>query len=147
MAKISNLTELTSATDTSEIVINDGTPTTKKITVANLKASLGLPLYTICLELDQSGTNAPTISEVFNNSGVTVTSVYGAAGQYTLNLSSPIMTTGKTIVTSTSGVLAPYILGIIRQNESSIDISTYSTSDVFTNFQLRRTGIKIEVYA
>ena len=145
--RISDLTAITTVADNHVLVINDGTPTTKKITVADLKTALAIPLYTICLELDQSGTTAPTISEVYNNSGVTVTSVYNSAGDYTLNLSSGIMITGKTIVTSTSGVTPPYILGIIRQNDSSIDLATYSTSGVYTNFQLRRTGIKIEVYA
>ena len=146
MAKISDLTAITTIADNHVLVINDGTPTTKKITVADFRSQLALPIYTICLELDQSGTTAPTISEVFNNSNVTITSVYNSAGDYTLNLSSGIMTNGKTIVTSTSGVIPPYILGIIRQSSSSIDIATYSTSGVFTNFQLRRTGIKIEIY-
>ena len=145
--RISDLTAITTVADNHVLVINDGTPTTKKITVADLKTALAIPLYTICLELDQSGTSAPTISEVYNNSGVTVTSVYNSAGDYTLNLSIGIMTTGKTIVTSTSGVIPPYILGIIRQSADSIDLATYSTSGVYTNFQLRRTGIKIEVYA
>ena len=145
--RISDLTAITTIADNHVLVINDGTPTTKKITVANLKSQLGLPLKTICIELDQSGTSAPTVLEVFNNSGATVTSVYNAVGDYSIILSAGIMTTGKTIVTSTSGVLSPYILGIIRQSASSIDIATYSTSGVFTNFQLRRTGIKIEVYA
>lgn len=146
MAKISNLTEVTTLSNDNEFVVNDSTPITKKVSFETLKSQLGLPVKAIYLELDQSGTTAPVVQEIFNNTGLSVTSVYNSTGDYSLVLSGDIMTTGKVVVTSTSGVIAPYILSVIRQNENQIDIATYSTSGVYANFQLRRTGIKIEIY-
>ena len=146
--RIQDLTSATTLSDNDLLVIdNTDNSITKKITVANLKSELGLPNKAIYLELDQSGTTAPVVQEILNNTGLTVTSIYNSVGDYSLMLSGDIMTTGKVVVTSTSGVIAPYILSVIRQNENQIDIATYSTSGVYANFQLRRTGIKIEVYA
>lgn len=148
--RIQDLTELTSLADTDLVVVDDyqsaGVYNTKKITVANLKSELGLPVKSIYLELTQSGTNAPTIQEVFNNTGVTVTSVYNGTGDYSIVLGSNIMISGKVVVTSTSGVIYPYILSIIRQNENQIDLSTYMSDGTYANFQLNNTGIKIEIY-
>jgi hypothetical protein len=148
--RIQDLTELTSLADTDLVVVDDyqsaGVYNTKKITVANLKSELGLPVKSIYLELTQSGTNAPTIQEVFNNTGVTVTSVYNGTGDYSIILGSNIMVSGKVVVTSTSGVIYPYILSIIRQNENQIDLSTYMSDGTYANFQLNNTGIKIEIY-
>ena len=146
--RIQDLTSTTTVADNDLIVLdNTDNSITKSITVANLKSELGLPNKAIYLELDQSGTTAPVVQEILNNTGLTVTSIYNSVGDYSLMLSGDIMTTGKVVVTSTSGVIAPYILSVIRQNENQIDIATYSTSGVYANFQLRRTGIKIEVYA
>ena len=146
--RIQDLTSATTVADNDLIVLdNTDNSITKSITVANLKSELGLPNKAIYLELDQSGTTAPVVQEILNNTGLTVTSIYNSVGDYSLMLSGDIMTTGKVVVTSTSGVIAPYILSVIRQNENQIDIATYSTSGVYANFQLRRTGIKIEVYA
>ena len=148
--RIQDLTELTSLADNDLVVVDDyqssGVYNTKKITVANLKSELGLPVKSIYLELTQSGTNAPTIQEVFNNTGVTVTSVYNGTGDYSIILGSNIMVSGKVVVTSTSGVIYPYILSIIRQNENQIDLSTYMSDGTYANFQLNNTGIKIEIY-
>ena len=146
--RIQDLTSATTVADNDLIVLdNTDNSITKSITVANLKSELGLPNKAIYLELDQSGTTAPVVQEILNNTGLTVTSIYNSVGDYSLMLSGDIMTTGKVVVTSTSGVIAPYILSVIRQNENQIDIATYSTSGVYANFQLRRTGIKIEIYA
>lgn len=146
--RIQDLTSATTVADNDLIVLdNTDNSITKSITVANLKSELGLPKKAIYLELDQSGTTAPVVQEILNNTGLTVTSIYNSVGDYSLMLSGDIMTTGKVVVTSTSGVIAPYILSVIRQNENQIDIATYSTSGVYANFQLRRTGIKIEIYA
>lgn len=146
--RIQDLTSTTTVADNDLIVLdNTDNSITKSITVANLKSELGLPNKAIYLELDQSGTTAPVVQEILNNTGLTVTSIYNSVGDYSLMLSGDIMTTGKVVVTSTSGVIAPYILSVIRQNENQIDIATYSTSGVYANFQLRRTGIKIEIYA
>ena len=146
--RIQDLTSATTVADNDLIVLdNTDNSITKSITVANLKSELGLPNKAIYLELDQSGTTAPVVQEILNNTGLTVTSIYNSVGDYSLMLSGDIMTTGKVVVTSTSGVIAPYILSVIRQNENQIDIATYSTSGVYANIQLRRTGIKIEIYA
>ena len=148
--RIQDLTDLTTLADTDLVVVDDyqsaGVYTTKKMTVANLKSQLGLPKYIIAVNLSQSGTSAPTITEVFNNSGVTVTTTYQSQGEYTLELSSAIMTSNKTIVTATTGVLNPYILGITKQNDLYITISTYNASGTGVNNQLYNTSIKIEIY-
>lgn len=146
MAKISNLTELTTATDTSEIVINDGTPTTKKITVANLKTSLGLPIYTYKGFISQSGTNVPTLVELYNNFGVTPTALYDFTGTFRLQLTG-LLTANKSVVKIYQGnqdkqvIVNSYVVDVNDVSIKTID------NGLSTNGILSSHLIEIEVYA
>ena len=143
MAKISNLTELTSATDASEIVINDGTPTTKKITVANLKASLGLPSRVLYANLNQSGTDVPTMTVIKNTLGYTPTFLYDGEGNYTMLFSESIDPTNAVL---TSGFTRfPYITEI-RLSGGGVSIQTYNRSSGSADGVLVNASIKLEIY-
>lgn len=146
MAKISDLTELTTATDTSEIVINDGTPITKKIIIANLKASLGVPVYSYKGFISQSSTNAPTIVELFNNFGVTPVLTYTSAGTYNIQLTG-MLTVGKTAVKIYQGNQFPDI--VVNSFPVDVDNITVKNSESTTlkNSILNNHLIEIEVYA
>jgi len=143
MAKISNLTELTSATDASEIVINDGTPTTKKITVANLKASLGLPSRVLYANLNQSGTDVPTMTVIKNTLGYTPTFLYDGVGDYTMLFSESI-NPDETILTS-GFTQFPYITAI-RLSGGGVKIDTYNRSSGTADNILVNASIKLEIY-
>ena len=143
MAKISNLTELTTATDDSVLVINDETPTTKKITVANLKASLGLPSRVLYANLNQSGTDAPTMTVIKNTLGYMPTFLYDGVGDYTMmfdeaiSASNAILTAGFTQF--------PYITAI-RLSGGGIKIDTYNRSSGTADGVLVNASIKLEIY-
>jgi hypothetical protein len=143
MAKISNLTELTTATDDSVLVINDGTPTTKKITVANLKSSLGLPSRVLYANLNQSGTDAPTMTVIKNTLGYEPTFLYDGVGDYTMmfdeaiSASNAILTAGFTQF--------PYITAI-RLSGGGIKIDTYNRSSGTADGVLVNASIKLEIY-
>ena len=143
MAKISTLTELTSATDASEIVINDGTPTTKKITVANLKASLGLPSRVLYANLNQSGTDVPTMTVIKNTLGYTPTFLYDGVGDYTMLFSESI-NPDETILTS-GFTQFPYITAI-RLSGGGVKIDTYNRSSGTADNILVNASIKLEIY-
>ena len=145
MAKISNLTELTSATDTSEIVINDGTPTTKKITVANLKASLGVAYTKLVCLISQSGTDAPTLTILENTTGATFDTVRQATGVYQITTLSTVFTADKTLVLA-NNFRYPYTIDINRTGATNLTIGTYngvSTSDDV----LSNSSLEVRIYA
>jgi len=143
MAKISDLTELTSATDASEIVINDGTPTTKKITVANLKASLVNYTKLVCL-ITQSGTNAPTLEILENTTGANFSTIRQAQGVYQIKTFSSVFTSDKTLVLA-NNFRYPYTIDINRTGVDNITIGTYngaSTSDDV----LLNSSLEVRIY-
>jgi hypothetical protein len=141
--KISNLTELTTATNDSVLVINDGTPTTKKITVANFKASLGFPSRVLYANLNQSGTDAPTMTVIKNTLGYMPTFLYDGVGDYTMmfdesiNASNAILTAGYTRY--------PYITAI-RLSGGGVKIDTYNRSSGTADGVLVNASIKLEIY-
>ena len=144
MAKISNLTELTTATDTSEIVINDGTPTTKKITIANLKTSLGVNYTKLVCLITQSGTDAPTLTILENTTGATFSTVRQAQGIYQITTLSTVFTANKTLVLA-NNFRYPYTIDINRTGATTITMGTYnggSTSDDV----LLNSSLEIRIY-
>jgi len=143
MAKISTLTELTSATDSMVLVINDGTPSTKSITVANLKASLGLPSRALYANLNQSGTDAPTMTVIKNTLGYTPTFLYDGVGDYTMLFNESIDPTNTVL---TSGFTRfPYITEI-RLSGGGVSIQTYNRSSGSADAVLVNASIKLEIY-
>ena len=144
--RISDLTALTTATDDSVLVINDGTPTTKKITVANFKASSSIPIYSAKLFVTQSGTSAVSIGTIKNTFGVNPVSTYVSAGVYTLTLNG-LLTNFKTSVKIYNGNLAPTnFISAYRSDVNTVTIKTYD-SGVASNDILSSTVLEIEVYA
>ena len=144
MAKILNLTELTTATDTSEIVINDGTPTTKKITIANLKTSLGVNYTKLVCLITQSGTDAPTLTILENTTGATFSTVRYVAGAYQISASSSVFTADKTLILA-NNFRYPYTIDVNRTGADNVTIGTYnggSTSDDV----LLNSSLEIRIY-
>lgn len=144
MAKISNLTEVTTLSNDNEFVVNDSTPETKKVTYESLKTNLGLPYKEIALLVSQSGTDAPTVTEVFNNSGATINASRLATGTYLLSLSASLLTLEKTVIIA-NNVRFPYLIQATRNGANTILIGTYTTSTT-SDTVLSNDSIIIRIY-
>jgi len=144
MAKISNLTEVTTLSNDNEFVVNDSTPETKKVTYESLKTNLGLPYKEIALLVSQNGTDAPTVTEVFNNSGATINASRLATGTYLLSLSASILTLEKTAIIA-NNVRFPYLIQATRNGANTILIGTYTTSTT-SDTVLSNDSIIIRIY-
>ena len=145
--RIQDLTELTSLADNDLVVVDDyqssGVYNTKKITVANLKSELGLPSRVLYANLNQSGTDAPTMTVIKNTLGYTPTFTYDGVGDYTMSFdeaisaSNAILTAGYTIY--------PYITAI-RLSGGGVKIDTYSRTSGTADGILINASIKLEIY-
>ena len=125
MAKISNLPELTTATGSMELVINDGTPTTKKITVDDFRASSAIAIYSAKLIVSQVGTGTVSFGTVKNTFGVNPISTYVGVGVYTLTLNG-FLTNFKTLVKIYNGDIAPTnFIKAYRTDGNTITIETF----------------------
>ena len=144
MAKISNLTEVTTLSNDNEFVVNDSTPETKKVTYESLKTNLGLPYKEIALLVSQSGADAPTVTEVFNNSGATINASRLATGTYLLSLSASLLTLEKTVIIA-NNVRFPYLIQATRNGANTILIGTYTTSTT-SDTVLSNDSIIIRIY-
>jgi hypothetical protein len=139
--RIQDLTEQTTLTDTDVLVINNGS--TKKITVANIKSELGLPSRVLYANLNQSGTDAPTMTVIKNTLGYTPTFLYDGVGDYTMlfneaiSASNAILTAGFTQF--------PYITAI-RLSGGGVKIDTYNRSSGTADGVLVNASIKLEIY-
>jgi hypothetical protein len=145
MARISDLTAITTVADDHVLVINDGTPTTKKITVANLKTALGVNYTKLVVLISQSGTNAPTLTILENTTGATFSTVRYVAGAYQISASSSIFTADKTLVLA-NNYRYPYTIDINRTGADNLTIGTYngaSTSDDV----LLNSSLEVRIYA
>ena len=145
--RIQDLTELTTIADTDLVVVDDyqsaGVYTTKKITVANLKSELGLPSRVLYANLNQSGTDAPTMTVIKNTLGYTPTFFYDGVGDYFMDFNEAI-SASKTILTA-GYTRFPYITEI-RMSGGGVKITTYNTSGTPTNNVLINASIKLEIY-
>ena len=144
MAKISSLSEVTTLSNDNEFIVNDSTPVTKKVSFGNLKAGLGVNYKEIVLLVSQSGTDAPTITEVFNNSGATITPSRLAEGVYLLSLSTTILDATKTIILA-NNVRFPYFIQATRNGGNSVLIGTYTTTTT-SDTVLSNDSIIIRIY-
>ena len=144
MAKISNLTEVTTLSNYNEFVVNDSTPETKKVTYESLKTNLGLPYKEIALLVSQNVTDAPTVTEVFNNSGATINASRLATGTYLLSLSASLLTLEKTAIIA-NNVRFPYLIQATRNGANTILIGTYTTSTT-SDTVLSNDSIIIRIY-
>ena len=143
--RISDLTAITTIADNHVLVINDGTPTTKKITVANLKTALGVNYTKLVVLISQSGTNAPTLTILENTTGATFSTVRQAQGVYQITTLSSVFTANKTLILA-NNFTYPYTVDISRTGVTNLTIGAYdgvSTSDdVLVN-----SSLEVRIYA
>ena len=139
--RIQDLTEQTTLSDTDVLVINNGS--TKKITVANIKSELGLPSRVLYANLNQSGTDAPTMTVIKNTLGYTPTFTYDGVGDYTMFFDESINPT-ETILTA-GFTQFPYITAI-RLSGGGVKIDTYNRSSGTADGILVNASIKLEIY-
>lgn len=98
--------------------------------------------------LTQSGTGAPTVDRLFNNTlGGPVTFSYDQVGEYNIN-SSGLFTTNKTVVFLGPGrpVVTPLLSGTTVASDSLIKLYSSNASNVRTNSLFRELPIEIRVY-
>ena len=139
--RIQDLTEETTLSNTDVLVINNGS--TKKISVANLKSELALPSRVLYANLNQSGTDAPTMTVIKNTLGYTPTFTYDGVGDYTMFFNESI-SANNTILTA-GFTQFPYITAI-RLSGGGVKIDTYNRSSGTADGILVNASIKLEIY-
>ena len=91
--------------------------------------------------INQSGTNAPVATVIYNDTGSTFTWNYEDVGSYIATSSSPILLGNKTVVFVTaqgnSGNNQNKIFGGTRYNDTSIGLLTSSDGILKLNFEIR----------
>ena len=91
--------------------------------------------------INQSGTNAPVATVIYNDTGSTFTWNYDDVGSYIATSSSPILLDNKTVVFVTaqgnSGNNQNKIFGGTRYNDTSIGLLTSSDGILKLNFEIR----------
>ena len=91
--------------------------------------------------INQSGTNAPIATVIYNDTGSTFTWNYDDVGSYIATSSSPILLDNKTVVFVTaqgnSGNNQNKIFGGTRYNDTSIGLFTSSDGILKLNFEIR----------
>ena len=116
--RIQDLTEQTTLSDTDVLVINNGS--TKKITVANLKSELGVNSNVLRLNLSQSGTDAPTFTELENTTGANITASRLTTGTYQIEVDSDLFTTANNVYVMINGYRYPYAISAYRISSTII---------------------------
>jgi len=146
--RIQDLTSLTSLNDNDLVVVDDyqsaGVYTTKKITVANLKSELGVNYTKLVCLISQSGTDAPTLTILENNTGATFSAVRQAQGIYQITTLSSVFTANKTLIIA-NNFAYPYTIDISRTGATNLTIGTYdgvSTSDDV----LSNSSLEVRIY-
>ena len=147
MAKISDLTAITTIADNHVLVINDGTPTTKKITVANFKTGLGVNYNKVVFNLSQSGTNAPNLFEFENTTNATITPSRLTIGAYTLTFNSSVFNDYNKVHVIINNFKRPYAVDYIIISSTEIQFQTWVLlTDASTDGALSRTSFEIRIY-
>jgi len=141
--KITQFTEATSFsadTDLIPIVINTSTtPANRKITKSNLQSEL-VPYTSLVQLLNQTGTNAPVATEVYNNTGETFTWSYVSNGVYRVTSTGTPFTVNKTVVFLNLGSQPPsnlYDISWERINDTTIEISAQSGAIINGSFEVK----------
>lgn len=143
--RIQDLTEQTTLSDTDVLVINNGS--TKKITVANLKSELGVNSSVIRLNLSQSGTDAPTFTELENTTGANITASRLTTGTYQIEVDSDLFTTANNVYVMINGYRYPYAISAYRISSTIIQVQTWVVStDGATDGALNRTSLEVRIY-
>lgn len=147
MAKISDLTAITTIADNHVLVINDGTPTTKKITVADFKTGLGVNYTKLVGLLTQSGTNAPTLTILENTTGATITPSRLTTGAYTLTFDSAVFNDYDKVHVMINNFKRPYAVDNTMISSTEIQFQSWVLlTDTATDGALKRTAFEIRIY-
>lgn len=149
--RIQDLTDLTALADTDLIVVDDyqsaGVYNTKKMTVANLKSELGLNGSVLRLNLSQSGTSAPTFTELENTTGATITASRLTTGTYQIESDLNLFTTPNNVYVIINGYIYPYAISAYRLSSTIIQIQTWVVAtNVSTDGALNRTSLEVRIY-
>lgn len=107
----------------------------------------------LIFEISQSGTNAPTVTDIYNPDMVTVTPAYMGTGQYLLTFSQPIFSNDP-VDTGVFSVIGPgsnstgpncYVYRAVPLTSTQMAVVSYS-NNTFSNSLLVRAVLHIDVY-
>ena len=111
-----------------------------------ISAISGLPYTSLVLLLNQTGTNAPVATEVYNNTGETYTWSYVSTGVYRVTASSSVFTSNKTVVFSNLGSSIESLQGFDisweKINSQVIEIKTNTN-----NIALVNGSFEVKIYS
>lgn len=98
-----------------------------------ISAISGLPYTSLVLLLNQTGTNAPVPTEVYNDTGEVFVWFYVSAGVYSLTCTNSPFTVGKTVVNFNNGYVN--LPPIWRQIDTTIiEIYTIANNSVVNGY-------------
>ena len=144
MAKISSLSEVTTLSNDNDFIVNDSTPTTKKVSFETLKSELGLPSRVLCGFISQSGTDAPALTIFKNTLGITPTTSYNNVGDYTIDFSTSTLNSSTIVIIGTSGFY-PYTFQASYSSSTTIALKSFRDNIKYNNAFVN-IPIKIEIY-
>ena len=144
----STIATITSLVDTDYMnTVNPSTGEISKITVANVKASIGAGPLVYAAIFSQSSSSAPANDfTVANTTGKTFTWARTGAGTYTLTASGSFFT-GATVVTLTPNLAVfGFVIFYVFTSSTVLTVYTKSFSDTFVDSALDHATIKLEKY-
>lgn len=138
--EVPTTTDLIPFSDVSE---GNATKSATVQSIANLANAVQLGYTSLVQLLNQTGTNAPVATEVYNNTGETFTWSYVSAGVYKITSTGTPFTANKTIVFANlgSGGLAADILDWNRLSANVIIVTT------FQNNKLVNGSFEVKIYS
>jgi hypothetical protein len=108
-----------------------------------------LPYKSYVAIVSQSGTNAPTIDTLLENTlGDTITFTYANAGEYYINSANNKFTSNKTVIMVTPGrrQLSNVTLGTTIVGNSLLVLYSHVASGTLTNSLISGVSLEIRVY-
>jgi len=123
----------------------DEEPVTTNFTVSSIAGMANISAaYTVYSGyISQTGTAAPTVDILQNNTGVSVTWARSSAGVYTATASSGVFVSGKVLIFANTGGLAPGIS--VEWERTSNTVMTLKTNGADAKFV--KGAIEIRIYS
>jgi len=142
-----SITTITSLSDTDYMnTVNPSTGEISKITVANVKASVGGGPLVYAANISQSGSGAPTTPAAVNTTGTTITLARTGTGTYTATAGAAVFTANKTFV-FLQNVFGSCIIEASVTSTTVIDFATRNSGTFFgQDGLLSGNSFKIEIY-
>jgi len=137
---ISQATETTPASGDMIPIARPGDTTARYFTYENLV----IPEY--ASSVSQTGTDAPTETVIYNNTGATGTWSYVGVGNYRLTFSSAILTANKTIVLLSKGGSGAGSILASRLTSSAISVWAYNSSFSLSNSVMTGAQLLVRIY-